>query len=165
MNSDYSRRIAVIVIPALLFLYVLPVFVISGAVAVGKLNGETSIGKWFISLLVSPDAAFNLYHKVLLPITAGVTVATMWEKGNAAWTIGVVIGLVLSITLSIWLQVLFGVQSFQDELYQSAGNPKVTTAEQFFSLASSFMGRFQENLAIYLLVLLGIQAIPQSSKG
>lgn len=159
MNQDVTKRVALWLIPLLLLLYVAPVLVVGGAALTGSLNGRTLVGKWFVALIVSPDSAFNLFHKILIPITAAVTVATMWRDRNAYWTIAIVAVLLLTIALSIWLHYLFGIAEFQRNMFQPADNPKVTTSEQFETLASSFMGRYQETLATYLLVLLGVQTI------
>jgi hypothetical protein len=158
-GMERARSIGVFVIPFLLLLYVTPVVVVAIAAMSGSLQGGSAVGSWFLSLLVSPDAALNLFHKVLLPITAGVTVATM---SNRRWTIVTVIGLLIAIAISIWLQVLFGIPNVQKNMSEQAGNPRVTSADQFFTLASAFMSSFQESLATYLLVLLGLQAIPDS---
>lgn len=164
MNQDAAKRVALYLIPCLLFLYVLPVLAISAAALQGKLNGNTLIGKWFIALIVSPDSAFNLFHKVLIPITAFATVATMWRGHNARWTTGIVALLLMTIALSIWLHYLFGISEFRLDMFQPANNPKVQTSEQFETLANSFMGRYQETLATYLLVLLGVQTIKADGK-
>jgi hypothetical protein len=159
MNQDAARRVALYLIPCLLLLYVVPVLALGVAMLQGKLNGNTLIGKWFISLIASPDSAFNLFHKVLIPITAFATVATMWRDRNAPWTIGIVAVLLLTIAVSIWLHYLFGISEFRLDMFQPANNPKVKTSEQFETLANSFMGRYQETLATYLLVLLGVETI------
>jgi hypothetical protein len=159
MKQDAAKRVALYLIPCLLFLYVLPVLAIGVAALQGNLNGNTLIGKWFIALIVSPDSAFNLFHKVLIPITAFATVATMWRDRNAGWTTSIVALLLLTIALSIWLHYLFGISEFRLDMFQPANNPKVQTSEQFETLANSFMGRYQETLATYLLVLLGVQTI------
>lgn len=164
MNQDAAKRVAIYLIPCLLFLYVAPVLALGVAALQGTLNGNTLIGKWFIALIVSPDSAFNLFHKVLIPITAFATVATMWRGRNIAWTIGVVAVLLLTIALSIWLHYLFGISEFGLDMFQPANNPKVQTSEQFQTLANSFMGRYQETLATYLLVLLGVQTIKSDGK-
>lgn len=160
---ERAKSIGVFVIPFLLLLYATPVVVVAIAAMSGNLQGGSAIGAWFLSLLVSPDTALNLFHKVLLPITAGVTVATMWQKSNRRWTIATVIGLLIAIAISIWLQVLFGIPNVQLNMVENAKNPRVTTTLQFFTLASAFMSSFQESLATYLLVLLGLQAIPDNA--
>src|SRR5262249_46463018 len=125
-------------------------------------NGETTFGKWFVSLVAQPESALNLFHKVLIPITAGVTVATMWNSGNAKWTVAMVIGLVVGLFSAIYLTVLFGVADVQGNMWQPAENAKVTSGDQFYTLATSYIGRVQETLATYLLILLGLQAIPKT---
>jgi hypothetical protein len=159
MNQAAAKRVALFLIPCLLALYVAPVLVVGCAALQGTLNGSTLVGKWFLALIVAPDSAFNLFHKVLIPITAAVTVATMWRDRNAYWTVAIVGALLLTIALSIWLHYLFGIDDFQKNMYQPANNPKVVSSEQFYTLATSFMGRYQETLATYLLVLLGVQTI------
>lgn len=159
MNQDTAKRVAFWIIPCLLTLYVAPVLAVGFAALAGTLNGTTQVGKWFIALIAAPDSAFNLFHKVLIPITAAVTVATMWRDRNAYWSVAIVTVLLLTIALSIWLHYLFGIADFQLNMFQPADNPKIQTREQFETLASSFMGRYQETLATYLLVLLGVQTI------
>lgn len=156
-----AQQLGMVIIPILLIAYAMPVILATIFSFFGALNGDTEFGKWFVSLLASPDTALNLFHKVLLPITAGVTVATMWQGRNAAWTGSMVIGLVLVIVACIYLLVLFGITDVQRNLWQPAGNPKVTTDDQVSTLASAFVGRVQETLGVYLLILLGLEAIPK----
>lgn len=160
---ERAKSVGVAIIPFLLALYVAPVFVVGYAAMMGNLQGGNAIGAWFLSLIASPDTALNLFHKVLLPITAGVTVATMWQRSNGWWTIVTVAGLLISIAVSIFLQVQFGVPDTQKNMIEQASNPRVKTTDEFFALATSFMTSFQENLATYLLVLLGLQAIPDNT--
>ena len=160
---EKAKSIGVFAIPVLLLLYVAPVVVVSAVALAGNLQGGTAVGGWFLSLLVSPDTALNLFHKVLLPITAGVTVATMWQRSNRRWTIGIVIGLLAGISLSIWLQVYLGIPNVQKNMVEQGGNPRVTTTDQFYTLASAYMSGFQESLGTYLLVLFGLQAIPDGA--
>jgi len=164
MDQSAVRTIGLWAIPILLSLYAAPLYALAIAGAFGGLTGDSFVGKWFVSLIASPDAALNLFHKILMPITAGVTVATLWSGENARWTRRVVIGLLLTIVLSIWFLVTFGISDVQKNMYQSADVKAITTDGQFYTLATSYLSRFQETLTTYLLVLLGLQAIPRSDK-
>lgn len=69
----------------------------------------------------------------------------------------------LSIVCAVYMMILLGVPDVLQNLYQPADNDKVTTSEQMSVISTTFIGRMQESLATYLLVLLGLQAIPKSS--
>jgi len=160
--QQMAQRLGFVIIPVLLFAYCAPILAVSVASFIGELNGHTTFGRWFVALVAQPESALNLFHKILIPVTAGVTVATMWNAGNAPWTAALVIGLVISLVLAIYLTVLFGVADVQGDMWQPAGNTKVTSGDQFYTLATSYTGRVQETLATYLLILLGLQTIPKT---
>ena len=148
-------------IPLLLAVYCAPLWVITVASLFGKFTGATMIGKWFIALVIAPDSALNLFQRVLLPLTAGVTVGVMWKAENQRWTIGMAAFVLLSIFCAVYMMVLLGVPDVLQNLWQQAENDRVTTSEQMSVIATTFIGRMQESLATYLLVLLGLQAIPK----
>lgn len=179
MQRPYMRRVGMVIIPLMLALYVAPIFIFSVAALLGNLKGGTAIGEAFLSLVVSPDLALNLFHKLLLPITAGVTVAVLWEERSVAWTTIMIAGLLITIALTVALQIYFGTNEFQLNMVQLTKNAVLRAPSeadfpveadrlkqeqaklaQLYTLATTFCGRIQESVITYLLILLGLQAIP-----
>jgi hypothetical protein len=165
VDDERVRQIGLWTIPILLGLYAAPLYALAVNAIFNGLTGQSFIGKWFVSLIAAPDAALNLFHKVLMPITAGVTVAALWKGQNGRWTRWMVIALLLTIVLSIWFSVTFGISDVQNNMFQSADIEAVATRAQFFTLAGSYLGKFQESLTTYLLILFGLQAIPKQQQG
>lgn len=163
VKSSPVQSAGVVLIPVLLAVYAAPLWVITIASFFNQFTGETMIGKWFIALVIAPDSALNLFQRVLLPLTAGVTVGVMWKAENQRWTVGMAVFVLLSIVCAVYMMILLGVPDVLQNLYQPADNDKVTTSEQMSVISTTFIGRMQESLATYLLVLLGLQAIPKSS--
>jgi hypothetical protein len=162
-SNNYAQRLSFAIIPILIFVYALPVIVAAIEGLSGTLVGSGRFGVWFISLISNPDSALNLFHKVLIPITSGLTVATMWRGQHARWTVAMVLGLVIAIALAIYLLVDLGIPDVQRNLWQPASNPAITSDAQLYNLASNYVGRVQETLATYMLILLGLQAIPREN--
>jgi hypothetical protein len=157
------QKTGLVLIPVLLVVYAAPLWVVAIASLGGAFNGSTMIGKWFISLVIAPDSALNLFQRVLLPLTAGVTVGVMWRGEHQKWTVAMAAFVLLSIVCAIYMMVLLGIPDVLQNLWQQADNEKVTTSEQMNVISTTFIGRMQESLATYLLVLLGLQAIPKTS--
>jgi hypothetical protein len=165
VDDERVRQIGLWTIPILLGLYAAPLYALAVNALFNGLTGQSFIAKWFISLIAAPDAALNLFHKVLMPITAGVTVAALWKGQNGRWMRWMVIWLLLTIVLSIWFSVTFGITDVQRNMFQSARIDAVATHAQFFTLAGSYLSKFQESLTTYLLILFGLQAIPKQQQG
>jgi hypothetical protein len=158
------QRAATVMAPILVAAYAAPIWIIAFASLIGQFTGASIVGKWFVALVIAPDSALNLFQKVLLPITAGVTVGVMWKAENQRWTLFMAGFVLASVILSVYLYVLLGIPQVQADLWQLAENDKVNSSDQMGLLATTFLGRMQESLATYLLILLGLQAIPKTKE-
>lgn len=156
-----QQRVMLVLIPTFLVLYVLPVLVAAVVVPFGGLEGDEPVGKWFFFVLTEPEDPMGLVQRLLLPLTAGITVAGLWSDQGWRMTLAL-IGLTLLAMMAIaliWWFLL--VPDNADNLYQPVRQTKtepIDTPAEFATVARTYLlGRF-EALAGYLAVVLGLVA-------
>lgn len=156
-----QQRVMMVLLPVFLALYVLPVWIGGAATFAGALTGETGVGRWFFYVLTEPDDPMALMQRLILPLTAGVTVVALWSP-KAVWYVLTLIGMTLLAMVSVaaiwWFLIvpdnalnLFGPTP------QVGDNP-VDTIEEFDRIAQTYLIGHFEALAAYLAVLFGLAA-------
>jgi hypothetical protein len=156
-----QQRVMLILMPAFLALYVLPILIAAVAVALNLLNGEKPVGEWFFYVLTEPNDPMAMMQRLLLPLTAGVTIVAMWSRQGVAMML-VLVGLtVLSLAAVVYVWWFLIVPDNALNLFQPVkqiGTDVIDTSEEFNRVARThLLGQF-EALAAYLAVLLGLSA-------
>lgn len=144
-----NQGIAIIVAFVLLFLYVLPIYMIGIATLVtGGFQEPNFLLSWFGAFMKSADSTLSQYHKVLLPVIAALSTATFRDRANGRllW-LGFFV--VFSYCVTIVVSVLFDMKPIQDALSAQEGVVDLHLSNQFFV-------RIQETLLMYLMMLMGI---------
>lgn len=139
----------------LLALYALPLWAATLALLQNHLNGETTAGRSFMSVLTggSGPIAFN---RLFLPLMAGGTVAFLWSYARGVW--GWVLGglTLLSLVCVFLLWRYLADEDHALNLWQPIGAEAADTPTEFATLSNSYLGGMAEGLATYLFVMLGL---------
>src|SRR5262245_37074072 len=91
MSIPQSNAALAVLLGALL-LYVSPAVLTTLATPVGGLEGNGTVGRMFLSLIAAPTGVGSMVLKLILPITAGVTVAVLWTRGTVAYALLAIVG-------------------------------------------------------------------------
>ena len=154
---EENQTLTIIFAFALLVLYVAPVYIIG---FVAWVTGGFQEGSfwfiWFAAFIKSGESTLNLFHKILLPILAGLSVV-VFRGSKGKKVLALAIFLLISLAGTIFVGVLFDMDSIQTALRGLKPPLDVSLAKAFFS-------RIQESLMMYLMVLIGIKVVEKSSK-
>jgi len=155
------KKAAYFAIPILLLLYVGPILIITIGTVFDQVNGNTGLGRWFVSYLSAPSDITSLFYKALMPVTAGVTVATMWAKRSLWWTCGVLGLCIASMAAVAYLWVTAGDSNFLGNLWQPLTDGNYQNNAQLSDAIAKLLNPMAQSLSTYLFVLFGLQAIPK----
>lgn len=149
---------AVVIAWVLLCCYITPV--LTGAWAlIGSdwMKQDNIMVEWFAAFLRDADNTLNEFHKVLLPVMTSITVVTFTRR-SARQLLALGVFVLLLFLLTLFVSVSFDIKLVADGIAGLQGDLDAASAKQF-------LGRMRENLISFLMLLLGVGVVNQTTTG
>ena len=159
----------------LLAIYIAPLVFITFELLWTSFKQDRLVLRTFIGIAATSDQSYGILHRALLPLMGGLAPLAFRDESasrTSLWIMGI---LLVGILLSVLLSGAFGSETIEDELRKHTlfkkgvidltnDAAKHTAFVAGLEQVKGFLNRTQEAMAMYLLLLFGLQlekAVPK----